>query len=487
MAFRIRFGLKAKEAFVVTLLTFLVVATTTFIHQSQLSRVVVQEALRQAELIAKQIYAQSSRTLSRAQAGDPWESMGRDPDLRSLLEASVGYSPHLLYSLIDDSNGRTILHSEREREGSLARDRPNLQQLLSLDPFRRFHALYTGGKIYEATLPLNLNNRPFGSIKLGISTSLLRRELSASLHRSLALGGLTLPVVWLVAMASVSLLLRPIRKLTREVDRFRRGEFDVGADLVREDELGELATQLQLLGQELQSDHLQMLSEQAHRYSAKLAALGRLTSGVAHEVKNPLNAMMIHLELLKEKVDMSSEDAQQSLEIIGGEIRRLDRSVQGFLKFIRPQELTLKPVDLNALLKSVTALLEAEWQKEGIRFVLQLDPALPPIVADEELLHQVFLNILLNACQAMPDGGMVTITTERETREFNMVTIADTGVGIPPEDLEKIFQLYYTTKPDGSGIGLSLVYRIVQMHDGAIDVSSEEGGGTTMIIRLPVS
>jgi signal transduction histidine kinase len=108
------------------------------------------------------------------------------------------------------------------------------------------------------------------------------------------------------------------------------------------------------------------------------------------------------------------------------------------------------------------------------------------MAADEELLRQVFLNILLNACQAMPTGGTVNILTEREGWEFVKVCIADTGVGIPPEDTDKIFQLYYTTKSGGSGIGLSLVYRVVQMHDGLIEVLSEVGRGTTMIVRLPV-
>ena len=148
-------------------------------------------------------------------------------------------------------------------------------------------------------------------------------------------------------------------------------------------------------------------------YSAKLAALGRLTSGVAHEVKNPLNAMMIHVELLKERLEAADPDVRQSLEVIGSEIRRLDRVVQGFLKFMRPQELTLKPVDLNSMLQSVGALLEAEGQSLGVRFILDLDAGLPSVSADEELLRQAFINIVQNAVQAMPGGGAVRIRTRR--------------------------------------------------------------------------
>ena len=598
-----RFGIKGKEVVAITLLTLLVVATTTFIHLSQLTRVVVQEALQQAELIAKQMYARSSRSLSRARGQNPAEILRRDQELRTLLDASVGYSPHLLYALIADQKGKMILNSEREKEGSDAPERPSLEHLLSLDPIGRFRALYERGKIYETTLPLSLNNKPFGSIRLGITTSLLRRELNASLQESLALAGLTLPVAWLVAMGLGTLILKPIRRLTREVDRIGRGDFEIDARRGRGDEIGELTSQLQLLGQQLQADRLKMLGEKAqlqqvvdhledaiilftrdrrilffnkaaevvvrrplehvvgwpwedmlepshplqplleqafeqqvgfrnaaialprdggHKeflvsvffvtdaqqamgamvvikdlesiktlqslisYSAKLTALGRLTSGVAHEVKNPLNAMMIHLEIVKEKLDVPPEQVKQSLEVIGSEIRRLDRVVQGFLKFIRPEELSLKLLDVNALLKDVVALLETEWQKDGIRFAFQFDPILPLMAADEELLRQAFLNILLNACQAMPTGGTVAISTEQEGGEIVRVSIADTGVGIPPEDIDKIFHLYYTTKPGGSGIGLSLVYRVAQMHDGSIEVSSEVGRGTTMVVRLPV-
>ena len=598
-----RFGIKGKEVVAITLLTLLVVATTTFIHLSQLTRVVVQEALQQAELIAKQMYARSSRSLSRARGQNPAEILRRDQELRTLLDASVGYSPHLLYALIADQKGKMILNSEREKEGSDAPERPSLEHLLSLDPIGRFRALYERGKIYETTLPLSLNNKPFGSIRLGITTSLLRRELNASLQESLALAGLTLPVAWLVAMGLGTLILKPIRRLTREVDRIGRGDFEIDARRGRGDEIGELTSQLQLLGQQLQADRLKMLGEKAqlqqvvdhledaiilftrdrrilffnkaaevvvrrplehvvgwpwedmlepshplqplleqafeqqvgfrnatialprdggHKeflvsvffvtdaqqamgamvvikdlesiktlqslisYSAKLTALGRLTSGVAHEVKNPLNAMMIHLEIVKEKLDVPPEQVKQSLEVIGSEIRRLDRVVQGFLKFIRPEELSLKLLDVNALLKDVVALLETEWQKDGIRFAFQFDPTLPLMAADEELLRQAFLNILLNACQAMPTGGTVAISTEQEGGEIVRVSIADTGVGIPPEDIDKIFHLYYTTKPGGSGIGLSLVYRVAQMHDGSIEVSSKVGRGTTMVVRLPV-
>jgi PAS domain S-box-containing protein len=599
-----RLGVRGREALVVSLLTLLVVSTATAIHLSQLSRVVVQEAVKQAELIAKQIYAQTSRALQRTPGADPLSALRDDPELRSFLDASVGYSPHLLYALVTDHTGAVLLHTERQKEGKPEPERPNLDGLLKVDTLSRFSALYTTGRTYETVLPMTLNDRLFGSIRLGVSTTLLRREVTGSLQQSLAVAAVALPLAWLAAMVLAQLTVRPIRAIVGQVDRIRRGEpLEASPVTPGGDEFQELSSQLTRLGRELQADRLSTLSEKAHlqgvvdqledgviflnperhilffnraaetvvglplertvglpihevldpahpllpfvdqvlvgsagirnatvvlphdgrdkeflvsafhmedahrvmgvavllkdlesiktvqslvSYSAKLAALGRLTSGVAHEVKNPLNAMMIHVELLKERLEDSGVDVKKSLEVIGGEIRRLDRVVQGFLKFMRPQELTLKPVDLNAMLQSVCALLEAESLSHGVRFVLELDAALPAVSADEELLRQAFINIVQNAVQAMPSGGAVRIRTRPEEVDWVRLTVTDQGVGIAPEDVDKIFKLYYTSKPGGSGIGLSVVYRIVQLHDGTLEAKSELGRGTAVIVRLPV-
>jgi signal transduction histidine kinase len=227
--------------------------------------------------------------------------------------------------------------------------------------------------------------------------------------------------------------------------------------------------------------HIQSLVD----YSRKLADLGKLTSGVAHEVKNPLNAMSIHLELLKQKLHDPSAEVARSLEVLGGEIHRLDRVVQGFLRFLRPQTLRLLPLDLNKLLGEVAQLAQMQGAHGGVSIVLDLDDEIPAINGDDESLRQAFLNLVLNACQAMPHEGTVTLSTERTLQGTTRAHVIDQGVGIPAEELDKIFRLYYTTKPDGNGIGLSLVYRIVQMHGGSIDVGSEVGRGTTMTVTFP--
>jgi signal transduction histidine kinase len=218
-------------------------------------------------------------------------------------------------------------------------------------------------------------------------------------------------------------------------------------------------------------------------YSRKLAALGRLSAGIAHEVKNPLNATMIHLELLK----MQLADAPGALEhvaVIAAQVRRLDEVVQGFLKFTRPEELQLQPVDVGPLVEEIMPIVAAEAAANHVDVKLEFPQGLPPASADSSLLQQAFLNLALNACQAMPNGGKLRIAGAVSADRRVAITFEDTGVGIPPEQLDRIFDLYFTTREHGSGIGLSLVYRTVQLHDGEIEVQSVPGRGTTFRILL---
>lgn len=248
-------------------------------------------------------------------------------------------------------------------------------------------------------------------------------------------------------------------------------------------------------------------------YSRKLAALGRLMAGVAHEVKNPLNAMTIHLELLKQKLmgrpvpvpavasvassgssDSASRipdpgtrppDVSKHLTVIQNEIHRLDEVVVGFLKFARPEELRLQPVRLADLISDVVTSSSPEAQKNGVQVKVECPAALPEVNADPGMLRQALLNLALNGCQAMPDGGTLRISCRAAARGKVEIDVEDTGVGIPPENLNRIFDLYFTTKGTGTGIGLSMVYRIVQLHDGEVEVQSTPGAGTRFRLVFP--
>jgi signal transduction histidine kinase len=218
-------------------------------------------------------------------------------------------------------------------------------------------------------------------------------------------------------------------------------------------------------------------------YSRKLAALGRLSAGIAHEVKNPLNATLIHLELLKMQL-ADHPTALEHVAVIGSQMRRLDEVVQGFLKFTRPEDLQLQPVALEPLIAEMMPIVSAEAGKFHVEVRTEIAPDLPPVNADPGLLQQALLNLAINACQAMPEGGRLRLAAEVAPRHQIAITVEDTGLGIPPDDLARIFDLYFTTKEHGSGIGLSLVYRTIQLHDGEIEVQSTPGRGTTFRVLL---
>ena len=220
--------------------------------------------------------------------------------------------------------------------------------------------------------------------------------------------------------------------------------------------------------------------------SRRMAAIGRLTSGVGHEVKNPINAIVVHLELLRNKLDSSDARALRHLEIIESEIQRLDRVVQTLVDFSRPVELRLQENDLRSVVTSVLMLASADLETRSVQVVSRL-PAHPVIVkVDTDLLRQALLNVILNGAQAMSQGGVIEVRLIEDGRNA-MLSVRDEGEGIPEDLREKIFDLYFTTKKDGSGIGLAMTYRIMQLHNGSVDVESVPGEGTTFTFRIPLS
>jgi PAS domain S-box-containing protein len=249
--------------------------------------------------------------------------------------------------------------------------------------------------------------------------------------------------------------------------------------------------------------------------SRRLSASGRLTRGVAHEVKNPINAIVLHLQLLQNKMKKDDPDTLRHMDIIGSEIHRLDRVVQILVDFTRPRDLRLEDVDLRKILESVSALATPDAARHNVRLVLELPSrearsddfpsgALPSeddalmVRADPDLIQQALMNLVLNGVQSMTDrglsdrgmteGGTLTLKGRREG-DVILAEVMDQGCGIPPEAQEKIFELYYTTKGDrgGSGIGLAQTYQIMQWHYGSVEFDSIVGAGTTFRLRFPAA
>lgn len=237
------------------------------------------------------------------------------------------------------------------------------------------------------------------------------------------------------------------------------------------------------------------------RRAENLASLTTLAAGVAHEIKNPLGSISIHIQLIQKALKTSraacSDDGpvvgatapfdllDKYLGVVNEEIDRLNRIVVDFLFAVRPMDMELREGDLNALVRELVDFMRFELDAAGIECVLELADDLPELLYDERYIKQALLNLVKNALAAMPSGGCLTIRTERSGDDAQ-ITVSDTGIGIPEENLPKIFEPYFTTKETGSGLGLTLVFKIIKEHRGEITVKSKEGEGSSFLIVLPV-
>lgn len=221
----------------------------------------------------------------------------------------------------------------------------------------------------------------------------------------------------------------------------------------------------------------------------QIEGLVRLAAGVAHEIGNPLNSIQIHLELLKQEAAKLSKAQQKSfnrvIEVLATETKRLDLIVRSFLRASRRPPLRYRKESLNEVLEEAARFLRLEMEKKKIRLRVAIDPKIPEFLLDRDRLHQAFINLLKNAVEAMPRGGAVQIST-RLREKVCLVRFEDEGQGIEDSDLPHIFEPYYTTKEEGSGLGLSQVYQTVREHGGRIDVKSQLGKGSIFTLAFPL-
>jgi signal transduction histidine kinase len=295
--------------------------------------------------------------------------------------------------------------------------------------------------------------------------------------------------LWEAIDAGVSIIHEEIRTETGR-------RIQISVDFIHDDEtqqgLGALVTLHDVESAEEIESELEL--------SRRMAAIGRLTSGVGHEVKNPINAIVVHLELLKSKLAEPEGPAVRHLEVIDMEIHRLDRVVQTLVDFSRPVELQLREQDLRGVIGDVLALASEEFSTRNVTLVSTMPEE--PLIAnvDADLLKQAVLNVIQNGAQAMPEGGRLEVTLESDRRgaassdgavsmapRTAVLRIADEGAGIPEEIREKIFDLYFTTKSGGSGIGLAMTYRILQLHHGSVEVENSGNRGTEFVLRIPLT
>jgi signal transduction histidine kinase len=214
----------------------------------------------------------------------------------------------------------------------------------------------------------------------------------------------------------------------------------------------------------------------------RMAGIGRMVSAVAHQIRNPLNAMVLTIATMRERVD---GEARRHLDVLDREVRRLDEVIQGFVRLARPERLPLEPLRLEPLLAEVLERSMPRARAGGTRVESSVGDHLPTVAGNPDLLKEALTNLIANALEAVGGGGSVRVDARRDAAGGIAVTIRDSGCGIPASVLPRVFDLYFTTKEEGSGIGLPLVKRIAELHGGDVRVDSLEGRGTTVTLTLP--
>ncbi|UCF64195.1 MAG: HAMP domain-containing protein [bacterium] len=271
--------------------------------------------------------------------------------------------------------------------------------------------------------------------------------------------------------------LKPIGVLQQSFDQVINGNLEVTAAVKSRDEMAYLTGAFNHMVGELRKNREK---EKLLQQKERLASMGQLAAGIAHEIKNPLNAINLTIDHLRDKFAKKDRTAQKYIRTIQSEITRLDSIVDNFLNFLRSEYLKKTKTNLNELIENVRSLLETEIRSAGI--ITEIISDKPFITrVDPERFKTVLLNILLNAIHALPQGGKIRIFI---TPEENKICIEDNGIGIPPDNIEKIFDIFYTTKSKGTGLGLPTAYKIVKEHGGDISIESEEGKGTRVSIHL---
>ena len=562
-------------------------------------KVVVDEVVESSDLMTRQVYEQVRVALERGH-GDPATQLQNDDALRELLGSMQAFGPAVVIARIIDANGRILVSSGDGSEGQLQPQLPSIVELEQKSsrwwPFAVLSP-FSGNDLYATTRGFDVGDKPFGTIYIAVTTSLLADRIE---RLGLAFTAIVIVDVVITLLATASLR----RLLFREMWPFP--QVSLATPLIEDgtdppshqDELSGLAERFNRLSREVHSEQSQwetgptnvfemvrsmrdgvVLLDSAgamlfanreargllgldksvavegrplrvllHRdhplvsmaeaalesgseaqdvplnlggngdsertsmlisffrlgagrkpvgllivlrdmnavreletmvdYSNRLARLGGLISGVAHQLRTPLHGMNLRLELLREDA-ARGKDIEKHINRLRGEVERLDQSVEALLRFMRPQELKLSRFLLNDLLIEIAS----RTRQERVRFAYQFATE-RAVEGDRAMLSEAFTNLIQNAIQSMPQGGTITIST---TDRDGMIEaeIADEGVGIAQENLEQILNLYFTTKKGGSGLGLPLALRAIELNHGVLKIESQEGEGTICRVRLP--
>jgi signal transduction histidine kinase len=503
-------SLRLRLVLVIVALVTAVSVTLSILHLDSLADALSVDALQRSQVASQQVQSFVTDHI-KEHSGEYQppatfdETVGlwnqivtTDPDIADMLVKTMALTPGIVEINVAGQGGEILASSNPSRVGQ---QMANLKQFTAwgdLPMYRRVRDLFLRRTDYQVAAPLGVGDKVIFTIQVITSSVLLRDALKQQVQFLIAVSLTALLASLLITAVAGNWLLSPLRRIERLIDRIVQGSFRRGEQTGEPaKEFAAVESKLNLLGEKF-SGVRQEASEKQHGMeqllermesqldvASRLAAISRITGGVAHEIKNPLNAISLHLDLLRARMDGAENELTSEIDILSKEVRRLDRVVKTFLDFSRPVDVRLVEVDLAALVEEVAALMTPQARLARIEMYFDAPPGeVMQIRGDADMLKQAVLNLVTNALDAMKDGGALRLSVWRNG-ESVILEVADNGPGIPPDLRQKVFQLYFTTKPAGSGIGLAMTYRAVQLHNGTIDFSSEDGRGTTFRLEFP--
>jgi signal transduction histidine kinase len=390
------------------------------------------------------------------------------------------------YVIVTDPDGR-VTHSSDWRQLGGRFDRAPGREAMDHPPVAEVREGPGDERILEVRSPLNIGTRLWGSLTVGFSLQQMEVQV-----RRIAKRAVQVAIVLLVANSAltaiyVETLIRPILGLHRTIRRASRGDLSARAQTRATAEVRELAEQFNRMMDDLEEANEREKVRQAQlAHTEKMAAVGTLAAGVAHEVNNPLGGIFTCIEAMRSHPG-DSEVQERYLGLIQDGLERIEQTVANLLDFSRRRRIELAPTSINHRLQHVAKLVQYQLRKGGIELHWDLDPEDPYVMADHFRMEQLFLNLVLNALQAMPEGGELTLRTRRR-QDTVVVEVGDTGVGIPDELRERIFDPFFTTREvgQGTGLGLTVSDSIVSSHGGTMEVETAAGEGSVFRIIIPL-
>ena len=400
--------------------------------------------------------------------------------------------PDVAYAYIFDNKGRIVGDYHENQSQLLSSFSDALGQKIIKSSTTLVDIDYSK-QILDISKPVKLGHEKLGGIRLGFDLKPILEDIEDVTFKAVGISS----AIFLIGLGIIFMITfsmtKPIERLTLAAKRIEEGDLQYRVSIHRDDEIGSLAIAFDQMAERLMQRERELKqSQDTLRRADRLSSLGLLTAGLAHEIRNPLVAIRTFTQLLPERYDDADfREGFQGLAL--KEVDRICGLINDLLSFARPSKPNVAPENVNDVVDNIARILEAQVKEKGMSISREFSDSLPKVWIDREQMKQVFMNLILNAIQAMKDGGSITLASRTVSRngaepsgEFVQVEIRDTGIGIPEENLQHIFDPFFTSKDEGSGLGLAVSHQIVQEHGGFVTVESTVGRGTAFFVHVPV-